>query len=423
MPARRRLAIACSAALVLVLSAVGCTPSTGQSDGEQEAPPATSASDNDASITAALESELRQAMTDNDLRGMIVRVTRDGENLFTGAMGESLSGVPVSTDMHFRNGAFAFTYISQIVAALVDAGQLSLDDRIDAWLPDLPDADQVSIRMLLNMTSGYADYVYADGFAKAFYRDPFRQWDNTELIKIGMQAGRQFKPGSNWAYSHTNYVILGELLESVTGKPMAELMRTYVIEPMGLKNTGGNNDTPRIPAPVLHSFTSERRADLQVPADMPFTEDATYWNPSWTTASGAVQTTNITDITTSMEVVGSGSQVSQDMYQAQVGPNLVGFGAADPSGKCPACRKNTEAGSYGLGVVLLGPWITQTMNFAGLGATGGYLPDQGLAVAVATTYLPTAFDADGAYRNASMAIFGQIAETVSPGEGPPMPNG
>ena len=103
-------------------------------------------------------------------------------------------------------------------------------------------------------------------------------------------------------------------------------------------------------------------------------------------------TSTISDLTRSMTIVGSGEQVSPEMYQQQVGQNLVGFGKADPTGKCEVCRENTEAGSYGLGVVLLGPWITQTMNFGGTGATSGYLPSDELTISVATTYEADAFD-------------------------------
>jgi hypothetical protein len=97
---------------------------------------------------------------------------------------------------------------------------------------------------------------------------------------------------------------------------------------------------------------------------------------------------------------------------AQVGPNLVGFGHADP--KCPVCHQNSEALNYGLGVVNLGPWITQTKNFAGSGATVGYLPAQKLTVAVVTTYGPGTFDDQGNYKNASDTIFAAMVNVSAP---------
>lgn len=99
--------------------------------------------------------------------------------------------------------------------------------------------------------------------------------------------------------------------------------------------------TPQIPEPVLHAFSSERLADLRVPSSSPFYEESTFWNPSWTTAPGAVQITDITDMTTTMEVVGTGELLSKASFAAQVGYNLVDFGHPDP--KCPVCPQNTAA--------------------------------------------------------------------------------
>jgi len=85
----------------------------------------------------------------------------------------------------------------------------------------------------------------------------------------------------------------------VTGKPVDELMTQKVLGPLGLDNTV-NNATAVIPEPALHSFSSERRELFGVPADQPFYEESTFWNPSWTITRGAVQTTNIHDMAASM---------------------------------------------------------------------------------------------------------------------------
>ena len=209
---------------------------------------------------------------------------------------------------------------------------MKLDDKLSKFYPNLPQADHITLKNLANMTSGYADYVYQPEVLQGVNLDPFRQWTPEQLIKIGITAPMMFEPGTNFGYSHTNYVILGRVLEKITGMPLAQAMQKYIFTPMGLKQTQ-SIETPQIPEPVLHTFSSERRADLHVPADVFFYEEATFWNPSWTTAEGAVQITDITDMSKSMEMVGSGTLLSKPSWQAQVGPNLVGFGHKDP--KCP----------------------------------------------------------------------------------------
>lgn len=372
----------------------------------------------DAQRADSVEGIARSAMAQYRVKAMLVRVTENGHVVYSGALGNSMDGVPATVQMHFRNGAMAFTYMSFLLLRLVDHGKVRLDDKLSKFLPNLPNADRITLKNLANMTSGYADYVYQKEVMEGVYTDPFRHWTSDELIRIGVSKPLQFAPGTNWGYSHTNYVILGRVLEKIAGMPLAAAMQQYVFGPMGLSQTQAF-DTPQIPQPVLHAYSSERRAALRIPSSIPFYEESTFWDPSWTTAPGAVETTDIADMARSMEIVGAGTLLSKASHQAQVGPNLVGLGHADP--KCPACRKLTKAFNYVLGVVILGPWITQTKSFAGSTATVGYLPSRRLTIAVATTFLPAAFDSEGNFKDASVKVFGSLANALAPATLPPLP--
>jgi CubicO group peptidase (beta-lactamase class C family) len=266
------------------------------------------------------------------------------------------------------------------------------------------------------MTSGYADYVYQPELTDALYRNPFRQWTPEELIHIGTSKPMQFAPGKNWGYSHTNYVILGRVLERVARMPLADALQRYVLQPMGLKQTAAFT-TPFIPHPALHSFTSERREILGIKAGLPFYEESTFWNPSWTTIEGAVETTDISDLNTSIEAVASGKLLSQASSAAQIKPSLAGFGHKQPG--CPACRKNTTGFNYGLGVILVGPWITQTLGFAGASGAVGYLPSQRLTIAVEATNGPGAYDQNGNAGLGAIALFRSLANALAPKTLPP----
>ena len=357
------------------------------------------------------------AMARQDLKAAIVRVTIDGQELVTAALGESMTGVPATPDMHFRNGAVAIFYMSTLLLRLVDQNVVSLDDPLSTWLPDLPDADQVTLRMLANMTAGYPDYVQNPDFAPALYADPFRQWTPDEQIALTLSTPRIFAPGTNWDYSHSNYVILGQALEVITGQPLDVLLQEQVLGPLGLTNTRGSS-TAAIPEPVLHTFTSERREALGIAPGTRFYEESTYWNPSWTLPAGSIQTTNIADMTATAVAVGEGTLLSPESHAAQVEPRLLGFGA--PLEGCPNCNTLNEAYSYGLGVVLNGAWILQNPLFAGLGSVTAYLPPAKIAIAVATTFAENSFTADGnnPSERASSAIFAQIGAYLAP-EFPP----
>lgn len=354
-----------------------------------------------------------KAMQDDALKAVILRVTIADREVVTEALGESMTGVPATTDMHFRNGAVAISYIATLLLRMVDQGKAKLDDPVGTWLPGLPAAEKVTLRMLANMTAGYPDFEQNPDFAKQFYANPFRQWTPAEQIAIGLSTPRRFAPGTNWDYAHTNYVILGEALEKIGGKPMRELMQEQILDPLGLTGTQGF-DTPVIPEPALHAFTSERRSYLGIPRGTPFYEEATYWNPSWTLAKGAIQTTTITDMTATAVAVGEGTLLSPASHREQIAPTLLGFGA--PLKGCPACRTLDTHYNYGLGVVLSGDWLLQPPLFAGLGSVEGYLPSRKIAIAVATTYGEASFDDQGGYKYGSVhkTLFNAIARYLAP---------
>ncbi|WP_406192973.1 beta-lactamase family protein [Kitasatospora sp. NBC_01560] len=322
-----------------------------------------------------------QARTELDLKSVILRVTVDGRELVTTALGESMTGVPAEPAMHFRNGNIAISYLGTALLRLVDEGRAGLDDPIGRRLPDLPHdyGDRMTLRMLGASTTGLVDYVTSPGFGESVYADPFRQWTPEELVGISTRQDLRYEPGTNWSYSHANFVLLGAALEKITGTRLDVLLRQLVTGPLGLHETG-NSFTPDIPTPVLHAFTAERGTY----------EESTFWNPSWTTAPGAVETTDICDLARSAVGIGSGELLSPSSYQQFLNPGTVGLGT--PTGKCPAtvCIAQTEATHYGTGVLVLNDWISQHPLFFGYSASQDYLPCEHLAIAVSTTNSPTA---------------------------------
>lgn len=357
-------------------------------------------------------------MTKNHLKAVIVQVRSNGTDVYTGAFGDSMTGVPATSNMHFRNGALAFTYMSTLLLEFVDRKKVTLETKLSAYFPDLPNARRITLRDLSQMTSGYADYVYQPETIHGLYRNPFRQWSPEELIHIGLSKPMQFAPGTNWGYSHTNYVILGRVLEKIAGMPLADAIRQYVLKPMGLKQTGASS-TPAIPEPALHAFSSERREELGIKSGVPFYEEATFWSPSWTTIQGAIETTDISDLSRSIEAVAVGKVLSRASSAAQIAPSLVGFGHAQPG--CKACRANSKDFNYGLGVINAGPWISQSLGFAGASGIVGYLPAQKLTIAVEGTNGPGAYDDKGNAGLGAVDVFHALADALAPNTIPELP--
>jgi CubicO group peptidase (beta-lactamase class C family) len=411
---RRRLVLAVVAVVALAATAARLPTEAAPAEPSTQVQAANAQSEQAAQIIALVQ----EAMATYHLNAVIVRVTIDGEEVVTAALGESMTGVPATTDMHFRNGAVAISYVAMLVLTLVDDGVLRLDDPLSIWMPELPDADQVTLRMLANMTAGYRDYVPDPQFEQALYADPFRQWTPEELIAASLRRPRQFAPGTNWDYAHTNYVILGLALEKATGRPMAELLRERVLDPLGLRNTNSES-TAVIRAPVLHAFSSERRHALGIPTGTRFYEESTFWNPSWTLTRGAIQTTNIYDMTATAAAIGEGTLLSPASHQAMVAPSLLGFGA--PLEGCDNCRTLNRLYSYGLGVIISGSWLLQNPLFGGYAGVEAYLPSKKIAIAVALTFGEGGFDEQGNYKyfNAGADIVNQIGVLLAPDDPPP----
>src|SRR5829696_3437112 len=249
--------------------------------------------------TARIDAIIGEAMTKYDLKAVLAGVSIDGKPLTLTASGESMTGVPATRDMHFRNGAVAIAYIGTVLLQLADKGVLGVDDRLSRWFPDYPKADQVTLTMLINGTSGYADYVTDPSFIQLLYADPFRHWRPDELIANGLGRPMICDPGACWSYAHTNFVILGKVLEKATGRPLRDLIKEGVLDRLSLSDTR-SEATAVIQEPVLHSFDAERGRY----------EESTYWDPSWTLASGAIMTSNIGDILKSARAIGTGALIS-----------------------------------------------------------------------------------------------------------------
>jgi CubicO group peptidase (beta-lactamase class C family) len=343
----------------------------------------------------AIQAIVTEVMAEEHLQAVLLGVRVGDNDIVSLAVGESMSGVPARTEMQARLGAVSIAYMGYLLLRLVDLGVVGLDDPVGTWLPGLPNADQVTLRMLINGTSGYPDYVPYEPFQEAFYADVFRSWTPEELVGMAFEQPLWFAPGQGWSYAHTNFVILGRALERATNLPFGELMRWFVMRPLGLRHTA-NPDTPAIPEPVLHAYTPER--SLYYGLEQRINEDSTFWNPSWTLARGAIMTSTIADVLTAARAIGTGEGLSGASFDAMLAPDTAGFApwSADTY--------------YGLGVIVTNGWLMQNPLFHGYGGLMAYLPERDLSVAIFVTKT-AAGDPD---TNGASAIFRRLTERFTP---------
>jgi len=378
---------------------------------------ATAAEKTQSEQAPAIANIVQRAMKTAHLRAVIVKVTQGDKVVISQAFGESMNGVPATTAMHFRNGAVAFAHLGTLLMKFVDEHRVKLDDTIERWMPDLPEANKVTLKMLANQTSGYPDYETDPKFLAAFNADPFHIFTFNERLSMAFSRPMMFDPGTNWSYAHTNFMILGEIVSKIGGKPLDVLLKEKVFVPMGLKNTT-TTQTSEIPSPILHAFDSERRTALKIPAGVPFTEESTFFNSQWGTPIGANETTTIDDMITTAVKVGTGALISKSSYEAMTGQHLLGFGKKQDN-CAPSCGTQTNFYNYGLGVVRSGSWLLQNPLLGGYAAIEAYLPSKKIAIAVAVTFAPGAFDSEGNYANSGDMLFRSIGAYMAPDDAPP----
>jgi CubicO group peptidase (beta-lactamase class C family) len=381
--------------------------------------PSASAATPKTSQAAGIAAIVRKAMTTYQLRAVIVRVTQGNKVITTQAFGESMNGVPATTDMHFRQGAVDFEYVSTLLMEYVDEHKVTLNETIDHWLPSLPESNQVTLKMLANQSSGYPDFETDPGWTAAFNTDPFQIFTYQQRIAYAFDRPVQFPPGTNWSYAHTNFMILGKILSMVGKAPLNVLLQKNVLGPMGLTQTAAYR-TSYIPSPVLHAQSSERRVQLGIPNGSPFFEDSTYFNAAWGSPDGGAETSNIYDMATTAVAVGTGKLLSKSSFHAMTDPNLLGFGHKQAN--CvPSCFTQVNGYNFGLGVVRSGSWTMQNPLLGGYSSTEAYQPNQKIAIAVAVTFKPGAFDCQGVEQNSSDTVFRLIGDYMAPNNAPPQP--
>jgi D-alanyl-D-alanine carboxypeptidase len=188
---------------------------------------------------------------------------------------------PIRTTDQVRVGSITKTMVATVALQLVGEGRLRLSDTVERWLPGLvPGGDGITVRMLLNHTSGIYNYTDDPEFFPTVLADPYRYWSPRELVAVATAHPPLFEPGTSWTYSNTNYIVAGLLLEKATGTPIQALLHQRVVEPLQLKNTYFAT-SGRFRGPYAHGYAPPSISGAGY-------VDVSAWPPSWAWAAGAM---------------------------------------------------------------------------------------------------------------------------------------
>ena len=214
-------------------------------------------------------------------------LVRDGDRTvrLTGGLGDIARRTPMRAGDHFKIASLTKTYTATVVLQLVAEGKLRLSDSVERWLPGLvPNGRNITIRQLLNHTSGIADFENDPRYLKPYLSGNLGyHWAPRTLVKLAVSHKPLFAPGktSRSNYSNTNYVIAGLIAEAGTGHSIAVELKRWIFKPLGLRHTSYQTK-PGLPAPYAHGY---------MVLDKPPATDVTGLSPSLSPHSGAIVST------------------------------------------------------------------------------------------------------------------------------------
>ncbi|MFD0166713.1 serine hydrolase domain-containing protein [Streptomyces decoyicus] len=331
------------------------------------APPAASAATRPDAVQQGLSALVRSDGLPAALASVKDRAGRT--RTYTAGVGDLATGSKVPRDGQVRIGSNTKVFTAVVVLQLVGEGKIGLDATVDTYLPGLVrgkgiDGRRITVRQLLQHTSGLPNYT-------AYLGDDVRYFEPRDLLDIALQHKADFAPGAKWAYSNTNYVLAGLIIQKVTGRPLAEEMHRRVIQRIGLRHTyfpAPGDMTLREPHPQGY-YRDSASAPLR---------DVTEMDPSWGWAAGQMISTN--------------SDLNQFFTALLAGRLLPAAQLAQMRTTVPAPYFGSGA-RYGLGLV------SKPLSCGGVyWGHGGSLPgyetrggatDDGRAADVAVTMQPT----------------------------------
>lgn len=314
---------------------------------------------------------------------------------FSGKVGRDNGAGPVDQDTLYQMGSTSKSFTVAVILKLEAAGKLSIDDTLGKWLPDYPAWKDVTVRQLLNMTSGIPNYSETEWMSRSWAEDPKRDFTFKDLVAAAYPSpDNQLPVSKGYHYSNTNYILAGMIAEKAAGKPFRDLVHELVIEPYGLDATYYEASTypPAVVARLSHGYfeneaCAEYQPDCKQSWNLPIIgRDMRDLSTSWMqSAGGAVASAR--DVDRWMRAVFAGKVVppkQQKEWTALVsmktGEPIADVSAEDPGGF-----------SLGLGKKILGElgaqWFYQGESL-GYRTLYVWFADEDLMITVQTNSQP-----------------------------------
>ncbi|MCB1704926.1 MAG: beta-lactamase family protein [Halioglobus sp.] len=313
----------------------------------------------DPEVLATMEAMLVERMETYGVPGALVGLYVPGRQDVVMAQGVSDidTAAALGADDHMRVGSVTKSFTVTVILQLVDEGLLSLDDPLSRFFPDIENSD-ATIAELANMRSGIYNYTEDGAFVDELVEDFLRVWMPQEIVAVADRNAPYFAPGDGWHYSNTSTIILGMIIEQLTGNPVGVEIHQRIIAPLALAGTLYPT-SPDIPAPFSkgYMFAGPEVGLL----------DITLTDPSSSAASGAM-ISRLADLRVWAVALGRGTLLSEGSQRERINSLApIVYDPCDDSDPQRPARVCPEYDQYGLGIGEIDGWIGHTGE--GLGYT------------------------------------------------------
>ena len=313
----------------------------------------------DPELVELLETTLTDDMQEYVIPGALVGLWLPGKKELVLARGvaDIDTGAPLAVEDHMRVGSVTKSFTVTVILQLVDEGLLSLDDPLSRFFPDIQNSDS-TIAELANMKSGIYNYTEDAQFVEELVEDFLRIWMPQEIVDVADRNAPYFEPDGGWHYSNTSTIILGMIIEQVTGNPVGVEIQQRIIEPLALGGTLYPT-SPDIPEPFSRGY-------MFAGPDVGLM-DITLTDPSSSAASGAM-ISRLRDLHKWAGALGRGTLLSAGVQRQRIDSLApIVFDPCDDSDPQRPARVCPEYDKYGLGIGEIEGWIGHTGE--GLGYT------------------------------------------------------
>jgi len=336
-------------AILLCMSALACA-SCGSSGGKQFS----------KDIQDQLNKAVDAKMAEFGVPGAIIYVAASGKGEWTALKGKAniQTGEAPKQEDHVRIASITKTFTATVILQLVDEKKLSLDDTINKFglSVTVPNGDKITVRNLLNMTSGLYNYTDdQENFWNKFLPNPTKPWTPEQLVGIANAHGPVSAPGQGYSYNNTNFILQGMIIEKLTGKSAGEEITSRIIDKLGLKNTSFPTSS-QMPKPFMNGYMPSAKVPVDVGG--PAVKDITIETPTaFFTAGGMIS--DLADMKIWLKALSDGSLVSPEMHKEQLTfapPNTTSYGLGVMNGG-PLIGHPGEITGYNLAA-----WIRPTTS-------------------------------------------------------------